>query len=166
MTYRTVTSGIAAHQPIADTSSTARHPIGTILQAQDPTYGSAEFIYLKGVTSTAVGSVVTYNSTTGVTTLAAAGTNLPHPIAVAMAATDGSSYGWYQISGQAVMAKSSATSLAAGVAVGVKTAGFIASTGTGKEVNGAIVMAVASAKTGVTTVRVLINRPTMQGRIT
>ena len=64
------------------------------------------------------------------------------------------------------MAKSSATSLAAGVNVGVRTTGFIAATGSGKEVIGAFVAAVASAAAGRTTVRVMMNRPHMQGRIT
>jgi hypothetical protein len=153
-------------QQIADTSTTQNHPLGTIVQATDPTYGGGEFIYLKGIASTTVGSIVTYNPSTFTTALAPVGTNKPEAVAVAMSANVASQYGWYQISGQAVIAKSSAISLAAGVAVGVKTIGFIASTGSGKEVQGALVAAVASAASGRTTVRVMINRPHMQGRIT
>ncbi|HEY6095343.1 MAG TPA: hypothetical protein VIU93_10375 [Gallionellaceae bacterium] len=155
----------AGMQPIAVTSTTKNHELGKIVRAKDPTYGDGEFIYLLGVASTAVGSLVTYNAADGVTALAAVGTNLPRPIAVAMSANVASQYGWYQISGTSVMAKSSATSLAAGAAVGVKTIGFIASTGSGKEVQGALVSAVASAASGRTTVQVVINRPHMQGRI-
>lgn len=140
---------------------------GMIVRAKDPTYGEGEFILLKGVSSTAVGSVVTYNTTNFTTALAPVGSNLPQPIAVAMSAnTSSSNWGWYQISGLAVVAKSSATSLAANAAVGVKTVGLIASTGSGKEVQGALVAAVASAASGRTTVQVVINRPHMQGRVT
>lgn len=153
-------------QAIDETSTTAKHQLGTIVTAYSETYGAGEFIYLTGVASTIVGSVVTYNTVTGATALAAVGANLPRPIAVAMSANVASQYGWYQISGVSVMAKSSATSLAAAAAVGVKTAGFIASTGSGKEVNSALVAAVASAASGRTTVQVVINRPSMMGRVT
>jgi len=167
MAYTITTQGLAGHQLIGTSSTTQRHPIGSIVQATDPTYGSGEFIYLKGVASTAVGSLVTYNSTTGVTTLAAVpSSNIPMPIAVAMDDTGASEWGWYQISGQSIMAKTASICLVAGVAVGVKTVGLIASTGTGKEMLGAVVMATASAATGRTTVQVLINRPRLQGRIT
>lgn len=164
MTYGVTTAYVGA-QPIANTETTAKHPLGTIIRAQDPTYGEGEFIYLLGVASTTVGSVVSYDPSTFQTALAPVGTNLPRPIAVAMSANVASQYGWYQISGVAVMAKSSATSLAASAAVGVKTIGFIAATGSGKEVQGAIVAAVASATSGRTTVKVMIDRPHMQGRI-
>lgn len=161
-----ITDNLIGAQPIATTSTTKNHPIGTIVRATDPTYGEGEFIYLLGVASTVAGSPVTYNSTTGQTTLAAAGTNKPQPVAFAMSANVASQYGWYQISGIAAAYKAATISLAAGVAVGVKTVGRISVTGTGKEVNGALVAAVASAKTGVTTVYLVINRPRMQGRIT
>jgi len=139
---------------------------GMIIEAVDPTYGTAEFILLAGVASTAVGSLVTYNTTSFTTALAPVGTNKPQPIAVAMSAnTAATTWGWYQISGVAVAAKTATVSLAAGVAIGVKTIGLVAATGSGKEVQGALVAAVASAATGRTTVQVVINRPHMQGRI-
>lgn len=87
-------------QPIADTSTTQQHPLGTIIRAEDPTYLAGEFIYLKGVASTAVGSWVTYNMDDGTTTLLAA--NAIGPVAVAMSANVASQYGWYQIHGKAV----------------------------------------------------------------
>jgi hypothetical protein len=154
---------------IGSTTTVPTSPLkpGMIVKASDPTYGDGEFILLKGVASTAVGSVVTYNTSSYTTALAPVGTNLPQPIAVAMSAnTSSSNWGWYQIAGVAVMAKSSAVSLAANAAVGVKTIGFIAASGSGKEVQGALVAAVASAASGRTTVQVVINRPHMQGRIT
>ncbi|HEY6018921.1 MAG TPA: hypothetical protein VIY48_03230 [Candidatus Paceibacterota bacterium] len=165
MTYG-VTSPRIGTQPIANTETSAKCPLGTVIRAVDPTYGEGEFIYLLGVANTTVGSVVSYDPSTYQTALAPVGTNLPRPIGVAMSANVASQYGWYQISGVAVMAKSSATSLAASAAVGVKTIGFIAASGSGKELQGAIVAAVASAASGRTTVKVMINRPHMQGRIT
>lgn len=87
-------------QRIADTSTTQAHPLGTIVTASDPTYLGGEFIYLKGVASTAVGSWVTYNMDDGTTDLLAA--NAIGPVAVAMSANVASQYGWYQISGKAV----------------------------------------------------------------
>jgi hypothetical protein len=42
-------------------TSNTTPPLGAIVTAVDPTYGVGEFILLKGVASTIVGSVVTYN---------------------------------------------------------------------------------------------------------
>ncbi len=140
--------------------------LGRIIEANDPVYGTGEFILLPGVTGTVVGSVVTYNSTSYTTALAPAGTNLPQPIAVSMAANASSStWSWYQISGIAVAAKNAVTaSLVAGTAVGVVTAGVLNNTATGAEVQGALVAATATATAA--TVQVVLNRPHMQGRIT
>ena len=85
-------------QDIADTSTTQNHPLGTRVQAQDPTYGVGEFIYLAGVASTVVGSWVTFNQDDGTTTLLAA--NAIGPVAVAMSANVANQYGWYQIYGK------------------------------------------------------------------
>jgi hypothetical protein len=85
---------------IGSVDTAAAVPVGTIVTATDPTYGAGEFIYLKGVASTAIGSWVTYNLDDGSTTLLAA--NAIGPVAVAMAATVASTWGWYQISGKAV----------------------------------------------------------------
>lgn len=156
----------AGYQPIAYTDTTQNHPLGTVVRAADPTYGEGEFIYLLGVASTTVGSIVTYDASTYQTVLSAVGGNIPRAVAVAMSANVGSQYGWYQISGQAVCAKTCTVSLAAGAAVGVLTTGLIAGTGSGKEIEGAAVAAVASATAGRTTVKVMINRPHKQGRIT
>lgn len=95
-----VTDNRIGLQPIADTSTTQQHNLGTIVRAEDPTYLAGEFIYLKGVASTAVGSWVTYNIDDGSTTLLAA--NAIGPVAVAMSANVASQYGWYQIQGKAV----------------------------------------------------------------
>lgn len=163
MTYQ-ITDLVGA-QGLTETSTTKKHPLGTIVKAKDPTYGEGEFIYLQGVASTVAGSVVTYN-TVGATALCTVGGNVSKPVAVAMSANVASQYGWYQISGVASGYKLATNSLAAGVAVGVKTVGRISATGSGKEILGATVYAAASATTGRTSVYVMIQRPHKQGRIT
>lgn len=163
MTYRTSSGGLVAHQPIATTSTTQNHALGTVIRASDPTFGDGEFIYLVGVVSTVVGSPVVYNDATFLSTLAPVGTNKPEPVAFAMSANVASSYGWYQISGIARAAKTSGLALASNAAVGILTAGKVAATGSGKEIQGAITMAKATTPTLVSLV---INRPHMQGRVT
>lgn len=163
MAYRVTSQGMVGFQAIADTSTTQNHPLGTVVNAVDDTYGAGEFIYLLGVASTAVGSAVAYDTTGYQTKLAPVGANLPEPIAFAMSANVASQYGWYQISGRAIAKKTSGLALAANAAVGVKTAGLVATTGTGKEVQGALTIGVSTAST---TVSLIINRPHMQGRIT
>jgi hypothetical protein len=85
---------------VGSIDTVAKVSVGTILRATDPDYGAGEFIYLKGVASTAVGTWVTYNMDDGTTTRLAA--NAIGPVAVAMAATVVDTWGWYQISGKAV----------------------------------------------------------------
>lgn len=151
-------------QAIATTSATKLTPLGTIIDGADDTLGGAEYIYLLGVANTAIGSLVTYNPSTFQTALAPVGANKPEPIAVAMSANLAAGYGWYQISGVATVKKTSAISLAAGVAVGIKTTGLPASTGTGKEIQGALTAAIACATKA--SCKIMMNRPHMQGRIT
>jgi hypothetical protein len=150
-------------QAIATTDTVQNHPLGTIVHASDPTYGEGEFIYLKGVANTAVGSPVVYNTSNYLTTLAPVGTNKPQPIAFAMSANVASQYGWYQISGNAIAKKTSGLALGSNVAVGILTAGLVAGTGSGKEIEGALTVAKSTAST---TVQLIINRPRMQGRVT
>lgn len=89
------------HQPIANTSTTQAHPLGTLIRAEDSTYGEGEFIYLKGVASTAVGDLVIYDTYAGTTTRTVAGSR--GPCAVAMSANVADQYGWYQVGGAAVV---------------------------------------------------------------
>lgn len=150
-------------QKIATTDTVQNLPLGTVVTATDPTYGTGEFVYLVGVGSTAVGSPVTYNVTTYQTALAPDGANIPQPVAIAMSANPAASYGWYQISGVAVAVKS-AVSLSLNGTCGITTAGTLAASATGAELQGVVVAAVATAS--ATTVQVMISRPHMQGRIT
>lgn len=159
-------TGPAGMQAVDVTSTTAEHIVGTRAHGTDPLYGTGEFIYLLGVANTAVGSIVTYDVTTFQTTLCAVGGNIARPVAIAMSANVASQYGWYQVAGIAVAKKSCTISLAAGAAVGVLTTGLVAGTGSGKEIQGACVAAVASATAGRTTVSIYIDRPHKQGRVT
>ncbi len=102
-TSYTITSPELARLPIGQTSASvsvvSAPAIGTIVTAKDPTYGEGTFIYLNGVANTAVGSVVTFNSSTGVTALATTST-LNNALAVATAANTSSTSGaWYQVAG-------------------------------------------------------------------
>ena len=154
-------------QPIANTETTAQHPVGTIIAAHDPTYGAGEFIYLKGIASTVVGSIVNYFPLTYITALGYIGENVAGPMAIAMSANVASQFGWYQISGYAIASKSCAVSFAAGAKVAVSTStGIAVATISGNELQSAVVATVASATAGRTTVALMINRPSLQGRVT
>lgn len=75
--------------------------LGDIQKAVDPTYGVGEFIYLRGVGSTAAADWVGYSPGTFTSVRAVA--DGKYPLAVAMAACDTTAKtGWYQISGIAV----------------------------------------------------------------
>ena len=122
MVYRITEGAIAGLQPIAETRlpvSVTAGPelsaenqaglLGRIVRAFDDTYGEGEFIYLQGVASTVVGDLVIYDTFAKTTKRAVAGDR--GPCAVAMSANVASQFGWYQISGAAVVR--SATAVAA-----------------------------------------------------
>src|SRR4051812_25711329 len=81
-------------QPIGTTSTTQNHPFGTIVRAVDSVYGEGEFVYAKGVASTAAGDACTINTKTGVTARAVHTTAARGLIGVAMSANVASQYGW------------------------------------------------------------------------
>lgn len=87
-------------QNIDVSSTTQKHALGEIVSAKHATYGVGEFVYLKGVASTAAGSWVTYNADDYSTALLAA--NAIGPVAVSMSANVAGQWGWYQINGKAV----------------------------------------------------------------
>jgi len=149
---------VVGGQAIADTSTTRKQPLGLISQASDPTYGVGEFIYLKGVASTVVGSIVNYDDTFQTALDTAAVTGPSRPLAIAMSANVANQYGWYQISGLAIATKANSVSFADGAGLG-SASGLAVAVATGTVLQGAVVAAVASAKSDVTTVKVFINRP-------
>jgi hypothetical protein len=153
-----ITDVRAGSQPIATTSTTQRHPLGTIVRAVDETLGEGEFIYLRGIGSTVVGSIVNYDDgfLTALDTAAVSGPS--RPLAVSMSANVANQFGWYQISGLAVASKADTVSFADGAGLG-SASGLAVAVATGTVLQGAVVRTVASAKTGVVTVPIAISRP-------
>lgn len=158
-----ITTPLLGAQPIATKSTTQKHPLGTIVQAVDATLGVGEFIYLKGVGSTAVGSWVGYFPT-GTTILATANGN--YPLAISMTTnTTTASFAWYQISG---------TANALGLTSITHSSGFLWLTGTPGSVDDTSVIgdAIINARK-TTTVHVVgtfldqysINRPFSTNRV-
>jgi len=89
-------------QGVAETKTTQNAPLGHTGKARDlgsDDRGVGEFIYLKGLASTAIGEVVVYNADDYSTKLAVA--NDKGPIAVSMSANVASQFGWYQVRGKA-----------------------------------------------------------------
>ena len=167
MAYTISSFGGIGAQNITDTSTTATTALGTIMQGYDPTYGWGEFIYLLGVASTVVGSVVTYDATTWQTALVTrtALSNGGAPVAVAMSANGASSYGWYQIGGNAVM-KKDAVQVTGQVAVfiGANSGRVKAVSSSGIQILGARSANLASVTSTTSTLVVTINRPSIIGR--
>jgi hypothetical protein len=155
MTYQ-ITTPIAGFQPIAVTDTTQNHALGTIVTAEDETYGQGEFIYLTGVASTAVGDVVIIDQ--GTTVRAVAGSR--GPVAVAMSANVANQYGWYQISGRAVV-KTAGSVADNALVYATATAGSVDdAVVSGDKVDGAVFRA---AGTGATTVVAVLDRPALNG---
>lgn len=154
-------------QPIALTSTVANHPLGTRVDATDPTLGGGTFVYLKGIGSTVVGSVVTYDQT-GATVLAPITTKaLGNPLAVAMSANIASQYGWYQTVGAAVL-KKTAVKVSPGVVLYLSgTAGRVMPTlATGREVTGAVAINAATVLSATSTINAQIAWPAIIGVLT
>lgn len=96
-------SQIGLNQAIDATSTTKHHPIGHTVRCRDTSSqarGEAEFRYAGGVASTAVGDLVVFD---GDITLRALARSVG-PCGVAMSACPASSYGWYQVTGNAIVA--------------------------------------------------------------
>lgn len=98
MAVPTASLGLCGHRgpvsgQLGDVDTTQRNDIGA--RAFD-NLGN-EYIYLKGVASTIVGSVVTFSGLTGLTALIVA--DMSGPVAVATGLTVASTWGWYAIYG-------------------------------------------------------------------
>ncbi|XUM19755.1 hypothetical protein ACRAVF_19000 [Bradyrhizobium oligotrophicum S58] len=139
--------------------------LGKIVKAVHPTYGEGEFIYAKGVASTLVGSLVTYNSLAPSTTLAPNTANLDAPVAVAMSVCTAGNYGWYQIAGLATILKT-AVKVSPSVPLFLSaTAGRVMSTvASGKQIMNAISNNAATVASATSTIVALIQRPFAQGQ--
>ena len=123
----TIRNAVIGSQPIATTDTVQNLPLGTIVVADDPTYFAGEFIYMKGVASTVLGSWVNYNYDDCSTVLLVAGST--GPVGIAMSINVASQFGWYQISGKGV-----GKALA-----GYADNGLVYSTSTGGSIDDAVV---------------------------
>ena len=167
----TTDSGVVSpyNSVTGSTTTTPTPPLypGMIVKGTDPTYGAGEFILLPGCASTIVGSVVRYNATSFATTLIANTAVQVMPVAIAMSAnTATTTWGWYQIAGQAIVAKT-AVILLPNVAVYISaTAGKIkALASAGLQIVAARTGSATTASASGTVV-VFVNRPHCQSQIT
>jgi predicted RecA/RadA family phage recombinase len=154
-------AGLPGMRQVDNFARTPAYP-GMLAHALDPVLGGGEFIYLPGVAGTVLGSLVTYNQLAPSTVLAATGAKGGSPVAVAMAAPGAGQFGWFQITGNALIAKTSGAAIALGAAVGVSaTPGQVATSAGGAATAGALTGAVVSsgAAAGDATVNVEISRP-------
>jgi hypothetical protein len=164
MAFRSTESWVLP-QIFTDTLTTKKLPLGTIVSGIDDTYGGGEFIYLQGVASTVVGSLVIYDPYLGTTTLVPATGAASGPCAVAMSANVASQYGWYQISGVAAVKAPNAMAPGANVFMLAATPGSVDDAA----VNGEQVLnAVVTTTTGTPSSGlglITISRPFVQGQI-
>lgn len=172
MAYQVI-EAFAVKQAINVTATTqpADLYLGMRVRAFDPTtYGWGEFIYLKGVASTVVGSVVTWDgATAGVptyqTALVASTAGLAQPVAVAMSANVAGQFGWYQLSGNAVISTNGTLAAGPGPVYISATPGQVTSTqANGKQiVNMRNLTATGTPATNQAVVQ--MNYPFAQGQI-
>lgn len=161
----TIQDQMIGHQPIATTDTVQNHPLGTIVAATDPVYGAGEFIYLKGVASTVVGSMVDYDPYLATTTLSPA-TGGVGPVAIAMSANVASQYGWYQIAGVAAVKAPNAMTVGADVHSLAATPGSVDDAAVAGEqiLNAKVTTTTGTPSSGLALIT--INRPFHQGQIT
>lgn len=138
---------VGAHAATGTIDTTAKVPLGTRMRGAD---GFSEFIYLKGIGSTAIGSWVTFDEN-GVTALLAA--NGKGFVAVATAATIANTYGWYCIYG--VTSALLAANCADNASLGRETTDGYAGDGraTGDEIVGAMSRGATSGSAALATVQ-------------
>ncbi|MGD9674496.1 MAG: hypothetical protein AB7U98_13570 [Candidatus Nitrosocosmicus sp.] len=152
-------------QQIAETDTVQRHRLGEIMRAVDPIYGGGEFIYLKGVASTQVGTLVTYDANAGTTTIAPA-TGGNGQVAVAMSANVANQFGWYQIQGVAAVRAPNAMVVGADIFMLAATPGSVDDAAVAGEqvLNAKAVSTTGNPSAGLALIQ--INRPFLQGQIT
>lgn len=168
------TDNRAGVQPLTDVSSVQNLDLGTIVGYRDTNTGSGsqgagEVIYLRGAANTIAGSMVSYNTRDGSTTLVATNAaNSGAPLAVALAATNTTgTYGWYGISGVFSVAKGTVDfGLASPIYRSASVAGYISSAAaSGGQILGAVTVNSASVSSTTSTIYVEFNRPHLQGQI-
>lgn len=140
---------------------------GMIVTAQDPTYGTGEFILLKGVSSLTVGLMVTYSATTFVTTLSPNTAGIGNSFAWAMSAnTDNTAWSWFQIGGLVVAKKTNVSWEPQKAVYQSATTGRVMDTvASGKQVVGAFSANLTTVTATTSTIVLQVNRPHNTGVI-
>lgn len=155
----TLVSPFIGVQAITETSTTQKHPLGTIVKAVDQgsaQCGEAEYIYGKGVASTVAGDMCIVDSKGPDTTRTVAGSR--GQAGVAMSANVASQYGWYAISG--IVPVTAGTIAANAALFSTATPGSVDdAVVTGDKIDGAVSQAAASG--GI--VYAFLSRPSMNG---
>jgi hypothetical protein len=154
--------------PIGIPDATAVVQVGTIVSMFDEIQGWGEFIYLPGAASLAAGDLVLYDTTPGAASVTrhtnATGSNTGRPVAIAMAAIGATQFGWYQISGLAIV--NTVSGQVAGVMMGTATAGQVGNTAdAGDQILNAR-LTTARGTPAANQAYALIQRPFVQGQIT
>jgi hypothetical protein len=159
-----INTPIIGYQGIAVTDTTQNHALGTIVTATDSSYGQGEFIYLKGIASTVVGSMVDYDSYLGVTALSPA-TGGFGSVAVAMSANVALQYGWYQITGIAAVKAPNAMVVGAEIFALAATPGSVDDAAVNGEqiLNAKVSTTTGTPSSGLALIE--INRPFHQGQV-
>ncbi len=159
-------------QGIAETSTTQNHAFGKLVRAKDPTYGEAEFAYVKGVSGGLTGLMAYYVLSTGATALTTTSgvVNAGAPIGIFMSDLSATTiFGWIQVSGDAVIKKTAVKVDPAGVTSVYlsATAGRVMQTSVaGRQLLGARWAATTTVTSTTSTAVVTLERPHQQGKIT
>lgn len=170
MAYRFV-NPLVVNKPssIVSASTTPVVPVGTERQAVDSVLGEGTFKYLAGCTSAAVGIMVTWKQALSGQASSAATANTANqgrPLAVAMATVPAGTYGWFQVTGSAVIKKTAVKITPSAKIFQSATAGRLFGVATtGKQILNAIATPSATVASATSTVVVQINRPFLQGQI-
>lgn len=162
-------AGPVGFQPIAETSATKLHPLGRVVSATDDGVtlaglGSGEFIYLKGIASTVVGSMVDYDQYLGTTALSPA-TGGIGSVAVAMSVNVANQYGWYHITGTAAVKAPNAMTPGSEVYMLAATPGSVDDTDVANEQIMNAKVSTTTGTPGAGLALIQINRPFHQGQI-
>lgn len=168
-----VARNLITQQRIDETSTVQNHAVGTIVDAQDDgntitgqNLGGGRFIYLKGVASTQVGTLVSYDPFLNTTTIVPATGGASGPLAVAMSANVANQFGWYAIEGTVPVRAPNAMTAGANVFMLAATPGSVDDAAVAGE---QILNAVAATTTGTPSAGlalVTLSRPFVQGQIT
>lgn len=143
-------------------------PVGTMALWFEDTLGPAELIYLPGVAALTANDVVEYDLTPGAQLIVrhsnATASNSGRPIAVALAPVLAGQFGWFQISGVAVVNATAAS--AVGAVNATATAGSVNSAADAGDqiLNARLTTAVGTPAAGKA--YMTMQRPFVQGQIT